>query len=100
MYFFNIQNLTFNILKLKKNIDIVLEMQILWLEMSELFDSTLAFSIIILTSSPFICCSNKESQTLTAFVSPPSTTLHVECLLGNPEQTAAVCSLFVNDGFL
>lgn len=26
--------------------------------------------------------------------------LLVECLLGNPEQTAAVCSVFVNDGFL
>lgn len=24
----------------------------------------------------------------------------MECLLGNPEQTAAVCSLFVDDGFL
>lgn len=34
------------------------------------------------------------------FLSPPSVALLVECLLGNPEQTAAVCSLFVNDGFL
>ena len=48
-----------------------------------------------------ISCSPGESGVLPACLSPSvSVALLVECLLGNPEQTAAVCSLFVNDGFL
>lgn len=48
----------------------------------------------------------RESQLLTAslclsfLLSPLTTALLVECLLGNPEQTVAVCSLFVKDRFL